>query len=137
MSLALSNALQAAVYQRLSSHAVLQQLIGPAVFDQPPPGTDIPETFVMIGAERVRDRSAVDARASVHELEIVVETTEPRFATAKAVAATVAEALEAPPLTLAQGHLVSIGFRSARARRLSGGQRRRIAMVFRAFVEDV
>lgn len=137
MSLSLSNALQSAVFARLSSHAGLQQLIGPAVFDQPPPGATSPETFVMIGAERVRDRSAVDAQASVHDLEIIVETTEPGFATAKAVAATVADALETPPLSLAEGHLVSIGFRSARAHRASGGRRRRIAMVFRAFVEDV
>ena len=111
-------------------------LVGGAVFDALPAGVK-PETYVTLGAEEVRDRSDASGGAAEHRIAISVVTTADGFATAKAVAGAISDALIDAELTLARGRLVGLWFHRASARRAGqAGQARRIDLRFRARVED-
>lgn len=135
MTYAVSFALQAAVYDVLANDAVLSGLIGGSVFDAPPSGT-IPETYVLIGDEEVRDRSAKTSAGAMHDFTINVVSDTAGFATAKQVGAAVCDALIDADLTLSRGVLTALNFRSARAVREDSPGIRQIDLRFRAFVED-
>ncbi|WP_010138000.1 DUF3168 domain-containing protein [Oceanicola sp. S124] len=135
MSYAISAALQTAIYAQLSTNAVLVALVGSDIFDAPPLGTP-PATYVSLGPEQVRDWSTSCGGGAEHDLTISVVTTEAGFQTAKEVAAAVSDALELPLPALSRGHLVSLNFLKARARRDEAGQLRRIDLSFRARVQD-
>lgn len=136
MSYALGGALQAAIYQLLAEDTALAALVGTAIYDGLPSGV-IPETYVALGAEVVRDRSDQGGAGALHRLTVSVVSTADGFATAKAVAAAVSDALSGALPELARGRLVGLWFDRASAKRTgSTGQSRRIDMVFRARVED-
>jgi len=67
-------------------------LIGSNVFDAPPTGS-IPQNYVLIGDETVRNQSAKTSNGAVHEFVINVVSDAAGFATAKQVAGTVCDAL--------------------------------------------
>lgn len=135
MSYALSQALQAAVYQRLASDAELMSVVGGSVFDAVPPGP-LPSIFVTLGPERVRDASDDLGQGAWHDFEVSVICDHTGFATAKTVAGAVADALVDAPLTLSRGALIGLRFLRARARRVGSGHQRRIDLTFRARVQD-
>lgn len=135
MSYGVAAALQAAVYQRLAGDAALSALTGGAVYDALPPGI-LPALYVALGPERARDRSDVSGRGAEHEFGVVIVTEAAGFASAKAAAAAVSDALVDAPLALARGRLVSLDFLRARAARAGAGEQRQIEMTFRARVED-
>ena len=56
MSYAVSAALQKAVFAQLEAEPALVSLIGDAIYDTAPPG-EVPDLYVMLGEETVRDRS--------------------------------------------------------------------------------
>ena len=82
--------------------------------------------------EQVRDQSDKTGAGAEHRFEVSVISDAAGFMTAKDLAAAVSEALLSLPLVLSVGHLVSIGFQRATARRLDQGAVRRIDMLFRA-----
>ncbi len=137
MSYAFSEALQAAIYAALQGDTDLTALIGDAVYDAPLPGDPmaLPETYVLLGEERVRDGSTKTSDGSVHDLSITVITRAEGFRQAKAVAAAVCTALEDADLTLRVGHLVALRFHSARANRNTSRIPRRIVLRFQAVLE--
>lgn len=136
MSYGVGEALQAAVYQQLTTDAALSGLIGTAVFDELPHGTK-PETYVVLGEEDVRDRSDSTGGAALHRFAVSVVTDAAGYAGAKQVAAAVSDALVDAPLTLARGRLVGLWFERATARRSGkAGKVRRIDLRFRAHVDD-
>ncbi|WP_397543022.1 DUF3168 domain-containing protein [Roseovarius salis] len=135
MSYAMSAALQEAVHQKLSSDAALVALLGGAIYDAPPAGT-LPETYVAIGPEDVRDRSDGSGRGAWHRITVTVVSAEAGFRTAKAAASAISDALADAPLVLSRGRLVAISFQRARARREDRGRLRRIDLTFRARVEE-
>jgi hypothetical protein len=135
MSYAISAALQSAVFAHLQGDAALAALVGDAVYDALPSGT-APETFVVLGPEEVRDASDATGRGAVHKLTVSVHSTASGFLAAKQAAGAVAGALVDAPLVLSAGHLVGIGFLTARAQRTENGAARRIDLIFRARVEE-
>lgn len=138
MSYGAAAALQAAIYDRLASHAGLTALIGAAVFDAAPAGA-LPDTYVTLGPEDVRDASDAGSAGAQHRFTISVVSRSAGFAAAKAAAAAVGDALlDGPGLTLERGRVVGLWFERARARRSgSGGSLRQIDLRFRARVEDI
>ena len=135
MSYGVAAALQAAVYQHLSVDAPLRALVGAAIYDAVPPGS-LPSTYVTLGAEDVRDRSDITGGGAQHSLNVSVVTDAAGFFAAKLVAAAINDALVDAPLALTRGHLVSLKFYKARARREGTGGIRRIDLTFRARVDD-
>lgn len=133
MSYAASAALQAAIYQRLASDAALAVLVGAAIYDAVPAGT-LPDTYVTLGPEEVRDRSDGMGGGAWHLVTISVLTANAGFQRAKDVAALISDALAGAELTLGRGRLVALHFYRARARR--DGALRRIDLTFRARVDD-
>jgi hypothetical protein len=135
MSYAVAAALQEAVFQRLSADSGLAALVGDAIFDALPAGL-VPQTYVTLGPEEVRDRSDATAGGAWHRFTVSVVTENVGFLTAKEVAGAVSDALVGADLALARGRLSNLDFLRARARRESGGQLRRIDLTFRARVDD-
>ena len=135
MSYAVSGALQAAVFAALSGDAALAALVGSAIYDAVPAGT-VPDLYVRLGTETVREASDGSGAGAVHALTISVITTNPGFASAKAAATAVSDALNGADLALTRGTLVSIQFERATARRIDAASARQIDLRFRARVSD-
>jgi hypothetical protein len=135
MSYGVAAALQAAVFQRLSADAALGALVGPAIYDALPAGT-LPEIYVILGAEKVQDRSDGTGAGAEHAFMVSVVTDSARFSSAKAAAAAISDALVDAPLILSRGHLVALNFHRAAAARVGTAGTRQIDLIFRARVED-
>lgn len=133
MTYAISQPLQAALFQRLMADAPLAALAGEHIYDALPPGT-LPPLYVALGPETARDRSDQTGRGAEHDVTVSVVTDAAGFAQAKAAAAAVSDALLHAALPLSRGHLVSIRFLRAQAARR--GDTRQIDLIFRARVED-
>ena len=135
MSYATSEALQVAVYDALSTDGALADLLNGAIFDAAPEGP-LPETYLALGTEDVRDRSNKTGLGADHRLTLQIVTTLAGFRGAKAIAGRVSDILVNADLSLARGRLVSLRFLRARAVRTRSGEGRRIDLTFRALVED-
>ena len=125
MSYRASAALQSAVYACLSG----DETITAPVFDAAPSGT-LPETYVILGAEEVKDRSDAEDWGALHWFDVSVVSTVAGFLEAKQVAAAIAAALEDSDLPLSSGRLVWLKFLKGKARRTADG--RQIDLRFRA-----
>ncbi|GHG87296.1 DUF3168 domain-containing protein [Pseudodonghicola xiamenensis] len=136
MSYALAGPLQAAIYQVLVADSALDTLVAGAIYDGLPAGP-IPETYVSLGAEEVRDSSDKSGAGALHRFTVSVISEAAGFATPKVVAAAVSDALEGVTPSLSRGRLVGLWFEKAVAKRSgSTGQGRQIDLIFRARVED-
>lgn len=135
MSYGVAAALQAAVYQRLADDAALAALVGADIFDALPTGA-LPPLYVVLGSEDARDASDKTGGGALHQFTVSVVTESAGFATAKAAAAAVSDALVDAPLVLSRGSLVSLNFYKAKAARLGTGAVRQINLIFRARVAD-
>ncbi|MBZ0124544.1 MAG: DUF3168 domain-containing protein [Roseovarius sp.] len=134
MSYGIAAALQRAVYERLRQDTALGALVGPAIFDAPPPGP-LPPIYVALGPEEVRARGDGSGRGAWHGFTVSVVSGASGFLAAKDAAGAVSDALAGAPLNLARGRLVALHFDRARARHEGGGLRR-IDLRFRARVEE-
>ena len=136
MSYAMAAPLQEAVYQHLAGDAGLNALIGGAIYDALPAGP-VPETYVSLGPEEVRDRSDASGAGALHRFTVSVVSEAEGFAAAKTIAAAIGDALLNGTLVLSRGRVVGLWFERASARRTGrAGQVRRIDLRFRARVED-
>ncbi|GAA6192291.1 DUF3168 domain-containing protein [Phaeobacter sp. NW0010-22] len=137
MSYGMATALQAAVYQHLLADTEVSNLVGSAIYDAVPAGT-LPQTYVTLGAEEVREASDSTGTGALHRFTISVMSEAAGFATAKTLAAAITDALVSPSIPpLSRGRLVGLWFEKAVANRTgSTGQTRRIDLKFRARVED-
>ena len=129
MSYGAAAALQTAVFQHLVAAPLLS---GVAVYDAVPPGPA--GTFVLVGPEEVRDASDKSGGGAEHQLAVSVISDGTGFLTAKGVAASISDILIGADLVLSRGHLVSLLFQKASARRIDEGEVRRIDLTFRARV---
>ncbi len=134
MTYALSQSLQVAIYQQLTSDAALAVEVGTAIYDMLPSGT-LPGIYVTLGAETVLDRSDISGGGALHRFTVTVVTNAAGFSAAKRAAAAVSDALVDAPLSLSRGHLVGLWFDRATASRLTNGDRS-IALRFSARLED-
>ncbi len=135
MSYGGSAALQAAVYDALSTDASLAGLVDGAIFDAEPSG-NLPNAYVSLGPEQVRDRSDKTGGGALHEFIISVVSEAPGFAAAKEIAVAVGDVLVDASMNLSRGELVSLNFYKAKAARIEKGKKRRIDLTFRARVSD-
>ncbi|MBJ3761928.1 DUF3168 domain-containing protein [Maribius pontilimi] len=135
MTYAVSEPLQAALFQRLSTDAALAEVVGDAIYDAVPSGS-VPSVYVVLGEERVRDRSDKDAGGAWHDFTVSVVSDQPGFQTAKRAAGAVSDALLQAPLTLSRGSVTGLWFQRAQASRVGTGDQRRIDLRFRAQVQD-
>ena len=136
MSFGQSAALQGAIFGALTRDAVLAGLVGDAIYDAVPLGT-LPDLYVRMGTEDVRDASDISGAGAEHRLTVTVITTQPGFTAAKVVAGAVSDVLHDAALTLARGRLSSLRFERAQVKRTDSGEARQIDLRFRARVEDV
>ena len=135
MSYAVAEALQVAVYDRLFNDSGVTALVGSAIYDVVPAG-DLPDLYVALGAEVARDKSDMTGGGAEHEFTISVVTHKAGFASAKALAGAVSDALVDADLTLSRGQLVGLRFYRARAARVGTSDERQINLIFRARVCD-
>lgn len=135
MSYGVSAALQAAVYQQLSTDGGLVSLVGAAIYDTPPSGT-VPSTYVSLGPEDVRDQSDKSQHGALHMFTVSVVSDGAGFQSAKLIAAAISDSLVDADLILSRGSLIYLNFDRAVARRVASGETRRIDLRFRARVED-
>jgi hypothetical protein len=129
MSYGLAGAVQAGVHGALVAHPALS---GVAVMDAVPPG-GAAGTFVLIGAEEVRDASDATGAGAEHRVEVSVRSDAAGFLAAKGMAAAVCDAMEG--LALTQGRVVGVWFLKAKAVRSEDGAERRVDLTFRVRVE--
>lgn len=134
MTYALAAALQQAVFSHLAADAAVTAALGSDLFDAMPTGS-LPQIYGVLGSEEVLDRSDTTVQGARHRFTISVFTSSAGFATAKAAAGAICDALVDAPLSLSRGHLVGIWFERASAQRLDAGGRS-ITLVFAARVED-
>lgn len=135
MSYGPTQALQAAVYQLLSTDAGVTMHVGTAVYDEVPPGP-VAGTLISLGEAEVRDLSDKSGGISEHRFVVSVISDAEGFALAQDAATAVSDALVDATPALSRGRIVSFSFIKARARRVRAGQVRRIDLTFRAIVED-
>ncbi len=136
MSYGVSAALQAAVFQQLSADTEVDTLSGGAIYDAAPAGA-VPQTYVTLGPEEVREASDRSGAGAVHRFTVSVVSEVAGFNAAKTLAGAVCDALEDAPLNLGRGRVVGLWFERASARRTgTGGATRQIDLRFRARVED-
>ncbi|WP_366937887.1 DUF3168 domain-containing protein [Sediminimonas sp.] len=96
----------------------------------------MPETYVSLGPEQVRDRSDKIGRGAAHDFTVSVVTAAAGFEVAKALAGAVSDALLEADMVLARGRLVGLDFLQTKAERAARGRLRRIDLRFRARVDD-
>lgn len=132
MSYGMAQALQGAIFQRLTADS---GLAGIPVVDALPKGQGN-GTFILIGPEDVIDQSDKTGGGAEHRFSVSVISDAAGFLAAKAVAVVVSDSLIGAPLVLARGRLSGLWFLKAVARRLDEGKARRIDLTFRARVEE-
>lgn len=132
MSYGMAQALQAAIFQRLTADT---GLAGVPVVDALPKGQGN-GTFIVIGPEDVIDQSDKSGQGAEHRFSVSVISDAAGFLAAKAVAVVVSDSLIGAPLVLGRGRLSGLWFLKAVARRLEDGKARRIDLTFRARVEE-
>ena len=135
MSYAISGALQAAIYAKLTADPAFVALVGNDIYDAVPAGT-VPDLYVRFGSETVREASDISGAGATHFLTVSVITINPGFASAKSVATAISDALHDAPLTLSRGSLISLRFERATAKRIDAGSGWQIDLRFRAHVQD-
>lgn len=133
MSYAMTAALQAAVFAALRDDPTVSDLSGGAIYDALPTGPVAP-LYVLIGPEEARDASDKTGAGAVHDFTVTVVSDAAGFATAKALAAAVSDALCHADLALARGRLVALRFLRARARRINA--EREVEVRFRARLDE-
>lgn len=135
MSYGVSAALQAAIYDRLSTDTALGAIVGSDIYDAVPSGA-LPSLYVTLGDEVARDRSDKTGDGAEHTFVVSVVTQVSGFQQAKQAAAAISDALHGAAPTLSRGRVVGLNFLRANATREQTGGVRRIDLRFRARVED-
>ena len=133
MRLAGSLALQSAVYALLDGDASVGALTGGAIYEAPPAGP-VPDLYVSLGEESVRDRSSVSGAGTRHDMTISVVSGSGGFVRAKEVAAAVTGALDGARPDLSEGRVTALRFIKSRAVRR--GETRRMDLTFRALWDE-
>ena len=139
MSYAGSEALQRAVYQRLTGNPGVTAQVGSEIYDAAPPVAQVslPDLYVHFGAERVRDAGSKTHRGATHDFSVFVHASTTGFLRAKAAAGAICDALIDAEMVLSRGSLVGLSFLSAQANRGRSPTRRQIELRFRAMINGL
>lgn len=131
-----SDVLQTAVFYALQNGASGVSFLPEQVFEAPPL-SPLHSTYVLIGEDKISDRSDATNFAAIHEVRISVVTTHESYSEAKKVASDVCVILTEDNVSLTEGKLCRLHFRGARAGIPRGSDRRQITLTFRAFIDAV
>lgn len=134
MSYGAAAALQTAIYQTLSSDAVVTSLVGPDIYDAVP-GGKVPDLFVGLGVEDAVAKADADGTLTRHRVTVSVYSDTAGFQPAKQVAEAVCDALDGTLPVLTRGRLLSLRFDRAKARRTAQNRKRRIDLRFVALID--
>lgn len=133
MSTQFSGPVQVAVFDRLASDPAVLAIVGSHVYDAVPAGA-LPNIYVLIGEEVVKDHSDSSGLAAHHDIAISVISSVESFLMMKDAAAAITTALQAAPLSLSEGSVSAFWTRGVASRRDAAGQRK-IDLKFRLRVE--
>ncbi|WP_270730773.1 DUF3168 domain-containing protein [Shimia sp. Alg240-R146] len=136
MSYGAAQALQQAIFERLSTDVGVIAEVGTAVYDAVPQG-NLPNLYVSLGQETALDRSDKDSAGIEHRFVISVIADQAGYAGAKSAAGAICDALVDADLALSRGRLVYLNFDRAVARKDTSANLRRIDLRFRARIEDM
>lgn len=108
------------------------------IFDAPAAGDGTPPggTYITLGNEVAKDRSSASHSGCTLDFEVNVHSDFAGYSAAKEVAGLVVDTLDWANLALSRGALVNLKFLKSRARRGAAPETRRIALVFRAILDD-
>jgi hypothetical protein len=135
---ALAAGLQAAIYARLTGDPELWDLVGERIYDAPVeerPNDATPD-HVTLGEETVRAWTTKTSAGAIHDFDVTVHSGRDGFGAAKRIAAAVCAALVDAPLGIDGGRLVALRFLRAKAERGRAPEKRRIALRFRAVLDE-
>ena len=137
MSYAMSAALQEAVFVALSGNPVLIAALE-GIYDAPTGSDGTPPlgTYITLGDEVAKDRSSGTHKGVTLDFEVNIHSDFAGFSKAKAVSAEVVDTLAWADLSLSRGQLINLRFLKSRTRRGAAPETRRIALVFRAILDD-
>jgi Protein of unknown function (DUF3168) len=130
--------LQAAVYARLTGAPELLDLVGDKIYDAPleAPADPAATEHVTLGEEIVRPWNTKTSEGAVHDFDVTVHSRRDGFGLAKRIAGAVCAALIDAPLAVEGGRLVALRFLRAKAVRGQAPEKRRIALRFRAVLDE-
>ena len=137
MSYAMSAELQTAVFNALLGSVSLGALVE-GIYDAPPDSGGTPPigSYITLGDEVAKDRSSASHTGTTLDFEVIIHSDFAGFSAAKAVAAEVVDTLLSAPLGTTRGQVVLLTFLKSRTRRGAAPETRRIALVFRAILDD-
>ncbi len=107
------HALKAALRTRLTTDSAVTTLIGTAVHDAPPRGSEPP--FLLLGDAQLRENGTNEAEGVIVDLDLVVVTRERGSAQALAILHAVQAAIATAPLAVAE-HQQSLILSAKRSR---------------------
>lgn len=136
MSYAAAAALQRALFARLTESGIPAAMAGIPVVDAQTGGA-LPDTYIALGPEKVRDASTKTSRGADHRVTITVTSATGGFQQVKQIAGGVCEQLESVMPPLETGQLCALDFVRAQATRGPSGATRRIDLTFRAIIDDI
>lgn len=134
MSLSPTVALRQGMRERLLSDVALSAAIGGRIHDVAPRQTVAP--WIAFGETRLRDWSTSSGRGVEAFLDIDVVSDQPGAREGLQLAEQVTRLLDDAPLALTQWRLVRLAFIAADARRSDQGRFARVALRFRALIEE-
>jgi hypothetical protein len=113
-------------------------MVGGEIYDAPlsRPNSDVAPDHITLGEELVRANNTKTSVGAVHDISVTVHSQRDGFETAKKLAAAVCESLIDAPLQLTRGNLVSLRFLQAKAERGRSPEKRKVALRFRAVVDQ-
>ncbi len=138
MSYEFAAGLQQAVYGRLAGDPAVAALVGAAIHDAPlERGAEAPAVdYVTLGEESVRANDTKTSRGAVHDFTVAVHSGRDGFDAAKRIAGAICASLIGTPLELSAGRVVALRFLQAKAERGRAPEKRRVALRFRAVVDQ-
>jgi hypothetical protein len=138
VSYGIAAVLQAAVFARLSADTELRDLVGDRIFDGPPQvqGGEGAWEHVTLGEETVRPWNTATSDGALHDFDVTVHSSRNGFGAAKCIAGAICAALVDAPVVLDGARVVALRFLRAKAERGRAPERRKIALRFRAVLDE-
>lgn len=138
MSYGYAAGLQAAIYQRLVADAALGGLVDGRIYDAPLEvgSEETAADHVTLGEETARPWTTKTSAGARHDFDVTVHSGQDGFDAAKRIAGAICAALVDAPLAVPGGRVVALRFLRAKAERNAAPEKRRIALRFRAVLDE-
>ena len=131
-----SNDLQKAVFTAIHENIEIVEVTEGAIFDHVPSTQILPEIYVRIGDEQLRNRSTKTNSITESIFEVSVFSQKQGFLAAKKLSSKLAEQITNTHMGIESGKLVGIWFIKSQTYRLEKGNLRQIKLWFKAIIEE-